>query len=113
MDSVARVRRPTYLVRCVRAQLRPLDISLDVVEQVLSRYGLRLLQVPRNVSVGQRSRNVVLCTSHGKMVLKRYRKSWAWCDGHLWSLDCDAPVAGRGTRHSPSQITDWRNIRAT
>ena len=25
---------------------------------------------------GKRSRNVVLCTSHGKMVLKRYRKSW-------------------------------------
>ncbi len=76
MDSVAHVRRPSYLIRCVRAQLRPLDIRLETVEQVLSRYNLRLLHCPRNVSVGQRSRNVVLCTSQGKMVLKCYRKNW-------------------------------------
>lgn len=58
------------------ARVRSPDIELDTARMVLDHYAERLNQTPRNLPLGQRSRNVVLNTSTGKKVLKRYRKEW-------------------------------------
>jgi Ser/Thr protein kinase RdoA (MazF antagonist) len=68
--------RPRQLVQYMSARVRSLDIELDTVEMVLSHYGERLNQIPRNLPLGRRSSNVVLNTSTGKKVLKRYRHEW-------------------------------------
>ena len=76
MQLILHAPRPSRLVQHIYARVRSLDIELDTVRDVLLRYGFELSKPPCNIPFSRRSRNVVLETSAGKMVLKRYRPEW-------------------------------------
>lgn len=68
--------RPGRLMQYIQARVRAPRLDHECVEQVLRAYNLRLLRPPQNLPFGWRSHNVVLNTSAGKKVLKRYRAAW-------------------------------------
>lgn len=99
MQRILSIPRPSRLFYHFQARTRPPDIAPATVQEVLACYGLALTRPPRNLPLGRRSRNVVLHTSAGKKVLKRYRAAWqepAVTYGHsiltqLAALDFPAP----------------------
>jgi Ser/Thr protein kinase RdoA (MazF antagonist) len=52
-------------------------IDADVLDEVLRRYGLRRAGVPRRLGSGRRNALVVVPTSEGRVVVKRYPARWA------------------------------------
>jgi Ser/Thr protein kinase RdoA (MazF antagonist) len=65
--------RPARLYEYVRSRSRSLDIELETVQSVLGRYGLELTSPASNLPLSRRTRNVILNTTSGWKVLKRYR----------------------------------------
>lgn len=65
--------RPARLAALLRSRLRPPDIGSEIVQAVLGSYDLMPIGVPRNLPLSRRTRNVIVNTSLGKKVLKRYR----------------------------------------
>lgn len=61
-----------WLIRSYRGRL---SIDTAKVEEVLAEYGLALIDRPRPASGGVRNINLIVNTSRGKGILKRYRES--------------------------------------
>jgi len=74
--GIMHMPRPGRLADVVRANLRPLDIAIGDVGEVLRRYGLRVIGRPHNLFASRRNHNVALETPAGKKLLKRYRPQW-------------------------------------
>ena len=72
---VARLPRPAHVVAGIVAHRRPAPIPEDVCAQILERYGLAPTSAPHAITGGRRNRNVVVATSAGPMVLRRYREA--------------------------------------
>jgi len=68
-----RFPRPSRFVDFARSRVRPLDIKLETVQNVLKQYDLTLAGKPSNLPLSRRTGNIVLPTKAGKKVLKRYR----------------------------------------
>ena len=73
-QRILHIPRPGRLAQYIKAHLDTPRIETGAVDQILSRYGLELTHAPKNLSFGGRNHNLVLHTSGGKKVLKRYRK---------------------------------------
>jgi Ser/Thr protein kinase RdoA (MazF antagonist) len=65
--------RPDLLYRRWRDRPDPSPDSV-IIQEVLAGYGLELVEAPHPLSGGNRSRSVLVNTSAGKKVLKKYRK---------------------------------------
>lgn len=71
-----RIPRPAKLRHAISATIRPSQINVTEVEQVLRAYGLGELKSDSQPAIGSsRSRNLILETTEGKKVLKRYKYS--------------------------------------
>ncbi len=56
--------------------MRPPDVDIEIINDVLDSYGLELVSQPRNLPNFRRNHNIVLNTSAGKKVFKLYRSDW-------------------------------------
>jgi len=56
--------------------LGELQIDEHIVRQILREFDLELIGAPSNLPYGWRGNNVVVPTSNGKKVIRRYRKKW-------------------------------------
>ncbi len=65
--------RPSRLSEFVKSRVRSLDIEMETVQTVVDRLGLKLLESPSNLPLSRRTRNLMLNTSAGRKVIKRYR----------------------------------------
>lgn len=65
--------RPLLLADIIRSRFRRPDIDSDTIQTVLAHYNLDLIGDPSNLPLSRRTKNVILNTSAGRMVLKRYR----------------------------------------
>lgn len=65
--------RPTQAVRTLSARWQQPAIDAETCRTVVARYGLSVLGSPRNVAFGARNSNVVVDTTSGRAVLRRYR----------------------------------------
>jgi Ser/Thr protein kinase RdoA (MazF antagonist) len=65
--------RPSRLVEFVKSRSRSLDIELETVQTVLDRFDMELIEPPSNLPLSRRTRNLLVNTSTGRKVLKRYR----------------------------------------
>lgn len=76
-DAAPRVylRRPDHLVRSLMSRRQSHDADLTALRQVLSEYALELSADPQVLSGGNRSYSLLLHTSRGKKMLKRYKQS--------------------------------------
>jgi glycosyltransferase involved in cell wall biosynthesis/Ser/Thr protein kinase RdoA (MazF antagonist) len=74
---IMHVPRPSRVSAFLSARLGPPVIDRSAVEEVLHRYGLRLVGPSRNLRLGRRSRNVAVATDAGKKVVKLYRPQWS------------------------------------
>ena len=70
---IPHISRPSRLSEFVKSRLRSLDIELETVQSVLDRFGLELVEPPSNLPLSRRTRNLMLNTSAGRKVIKRYR----------------------------------------
>jgi Ser/Thr protein kinase RdoA (MazF antagonist) len=70
------VPRLSRLTSYVQARLRPLDLEMAVLEDLLRCYDLKASHAPQNIPGGRRSRNILVDTSGGRKVIKRYRDDW-------------------------------------
>lgn len=70
------IPRPRRMAREIGSRFVAPSVKIEVVHEVLGHYGLDLADSPRNIAGGWRNRNVVVGTSAGKKVLKRYRRKW-------------------------------------
>lgn len=70
---IPNISRPSRLSEFVKSRLRSLDIDLETVQKVLNHYGLELVEPPSNLPLSRRTRNLMLNTSQGRKVIKRYR----------------------------------------
>src|SRR5210317_1392777 len=68
--------RPGRLSDHFNSRLRTLDIDQEIVDAVLTQYGLDLARKPRNLPNTRRNTNLIIETNHGRMVLKKYRPDW-------------------------------------
>lgn len=76
MDRFLHLPRPSWLYHRLKLRLRSLEsIELDKVQESLAEYGLRLTATPRIPAVVGRSHSLIVDTSLGKKVLKRYMES--------------------------------------
>ncbi|HEX5690918.1 MAG TPA: phosphotransferase [Roseiflexaceae bacterium] len=75
-QGIVHLPRPGRLVDVVRANVRPLDIAIGDVGEVLRQYGLRVIGRPHNLFASRRNHNVAVETPSGKKLLKRYRPQW-------------------------------------
>lgn len=75
-QRILHVPRPGRIVQYVQSRLDKPQFDSDFVSQVLADYQLDLRQAPENLPLGRRSSNVLIHTSGGKKVLKRYREKW-------------------------------------
>ncbi len=75
-STILSVPRPSRFSAYVQSRLRPPDIELDTVRQVLATYGLEQASTLRNLPNARRNRNLIVYTSAGKKVLKLYRSDW-------------------------------------
>jgi Ser/Thr protein kinase RdoA (MazF antagonist) len=74
---VSRLPRPSRISNFVVSRMSATTIERTTLDAVLDRYGLRRTRGPRNLQLGRRSRNVVVATDAGDVVVKRYRDRWA------------------------------------
>lgn len=65
--------RPSRLAEFVKSRSRSLDIEIETVQTVVDRFGLELIDPPTNLPLSRRTRNLMLNTSAGRKVIKRYR----------------------------------------
>jgi Ser/Thr protein kinase RdoA (MazF antagonist) len=65
--------RPSRLSEFVKSRMRSLDIEKETVQQVLDQFGLEITKPPSNLPLSRRTRNLMLKTTTGKKVIKRYR----------------------------------------
>ena len=70
---IPHIPRPSRLSEFVKSRLRSLDIELETVQTVVARFGLELIEPPSNLPLSRRTRNLMLNTSAGRKVIKRYR----------------------------------------
>lgn len=78
-----RIPRPTRIRRAIAARIRPSSVNELELKTVLKAYDLGTLEGYRQPTIGaSRSRNLILQTSTGMKVLKRYK----------YSLDIEAIV---------------------
>ena len=70
---VPHLPRPSRLSEFVKSRVRSLDIEMETVQTVVDRFGLKLLESPSNLPLSRRTRNLMLHTSAGRKVIKRYR----------------------------------------
>ncbi len=70
------IPRPSRIKQAVLARLFAPEIGRGSAEQILHAFGLTLVQPPQNLPFGNRNSSLVLHTSSGKKVLKRYRSPW-------------------------------------
>lgn len=76
VNQVVRLPRPPRIVAYIRSRLRPLDIDLETVNQVLDCYDLEIIRHPKNLPNTRRNRNLVVDTTAGRKVFKHYRQDW-------------------------------------
>lgn len=69
------IPRPSRVIDRARGRLASPGIEPALVAEVLGRLGLAPVGEPRNLG-GRRSRNVVVATAGGRVVVKRYRVAW-------------------------------------
>lgn len=65
--------RPSRVIASIRSRLRPLDISREILQDVLGHYDFDMVGKPYNLALSRRTGNVVIPVTGGKVVLKRYR----------------------------------------
>lgn len=70
------IPRPERFLRAMAVQLRPPEIAHDTVAHILHQYGLAPAGRPRNLTTAKRNRNLVVQTTAGRKVLKRYWPGW-------------------------------------
>ncbi len=68
--------RPGRWSETLSARRRPPDIDQPTLEAILNHYRLELASGPRNMPNARRNQNLVLRTTAGKKVIKRYRADW-------------------------------------
>lgn len=73
---VVHLPRPSRLVQRIKSRLHPPEIAVDAIREILHLYGLELKGSPRNLTVSKRNPNLVVKTSAGQKVLKRYWNGW-------------------------------------
>lgn len=67
--------RPSRIRAAMMAITRPAAIDLATIDRVTKAFGLSFHR-QRNVKHNRRSRNLIIDTDHGRVVLKRYRPEW-------------------------------------
>lgn len=60
----------------IRSHIGELQIDEFIVSKVIREFDLELIGKPSNLPYGWRGNNVVVTTSKGKKVIRRYRKKW-------------------------------------
>lgn len=65
--------RPSRVWGFIRSKQRPLDIDLQMIEQVLLSFDLEMSGTPENLPLSRRTQNILVPTHDGKKVLKKYR----------------------------------------
>lgn len=70
---IPHISRPSRLSEFIKSRTRSLDIELETVQTVVDRFGLKLVEPPSNLPLSRRTRNLMLNTSAGRKVIKRYR----------------------------------------
>lgn len=75
-QRILHIPRPGRVVQYVQSRLDKPQFDSDFVSQILAEYDIKLLQPPENLPLGRRSSNVLIHTTAGKKVLKRYREKW-------------------------------------
>lgn len=73
LSRIPRLPRPAQVYEYARSRSRSVDIDVETVHSVLEGYGLTWSDPPLNLPLSRRTRNVVVQTSAGRKVLKRYR----------------------------------------
>jgi Ser/Thr protein kinase RdoA (MazF antagonist) len=73
---VLHIPRPGRLISSVKTRVRAPEIEPDIVYHILNHYGLELTGSIRNLTVNKRNRNIIVETSSGRKVLKRYWQGW-------------------------------------
>ncbi len=73
---ILRLPRPGRISAHLHSRLRPPDIDLETVGEILARYGLEMAGSPRNLPNARRNWNLIVHTSAGKRILKLYRHDW-------------------------------------
>lgn len=68
--------RPGRWSETLNAARRPPDIDQPTLEAILTAYGLMLSSGARNMPNTRRNHNLMLRTTEGKKVVKRYRVDW-------------------------------------
>ncbi len=68
--------RPGRWSESFKAARRPPDVDQPTLEVILERYQLELESDPRNMPNTRRNQNLVVRTTRGKKVVKRYRPDW-------------------------------------
>ena len=76
MERILHLPRPGRLLQFAKARLYQPEIESEEARQILNHYNLALVRPPENLPFGWRNRNMVVHTSAGKKVLKRYRDDW-------------------------------------
>ncbi|MAT97546.1 MAG: hypothetical protein CL608_10425 [Anaerolineaceae bacterium] len=70
------IPRPSRIKQAIQARFFVPPIEADSVAEILHAFGQTLAQPPQNLPLGGRNSSLVLHTSGGKKVLKRYRSPW-------------------------------------
>lgn len=91
--------RPGRVSDLLNSRCRSLDIQLATVEKIFSYYGLEMTASPQNLPNTRRNWNLIVHSSQGKKILKRYRDDWQTSTiafehsvlGRLSELDFPAP----------------------
>jgi hypothetical protein len=75
--SVPRVYlpRPDRLYLNLRIGQQHTEVDLTMLKEILAEYEFELIKTPQLLSGGQRSHSLILFTSNGKKMLKRYKSS--------------------------------------
>lgn len=68
--------RPGRWSESLKAARRPPDVDQATLEAILARYGLELESDPHNMPNTRRNQNLIVRTTRGKKVVKRYRVDW-------------------------------------
>ncbi len=70
------IPRPRRLAQKIVGRFVQPQVDLTDISMVLSHFGLELTGAPRNVVGSPRNRNLIVPTSAGIKLLKRYRQQW-------------------------------------
>ena len=76
VSRIIHLPRPSRISASIKSRMRPPDIGIEIIYDVLDSYGLELINQPQNLPNYRRNLNIVLNTSAGKKVFKLYRSDW-------------------------------------